>query len=389
MGRHRIADMDKDAAKATLEGLFDRIDALVTQDGVASKEELAKVFGEHAAEFLQFCDKDSDEKLSKDEFTSGILNDCGEMSQEDFNANWAERMEACVKEAEGKAAPAAPAKFEGVPYLDAETRQMMYSQLAPLMHVPGVPEGEEPSYEAIANFMSPMMFNPDNKPLEDEQMAKGFNPRCDWEQFKQFRPYAQKDYESKAPKVGDIAPDGPVLSLAEDGESSTLLTEAKKLAAEAGTDKVVLGFDGMTCMFWRSYCAEQLYKAAGDTPILHIYSMEAEPEDKFDAGGSQSEGHNTEVPPMLHITPAINEHKDVAERRLVASKAKSILETFNDKPVTMVIDDMDNALENAYETRPWRYYVIEAESGKVLSTSSLAPFNIDEKTASMKAALAQ
>merc|ERR1719281_1304314 len=101
--------MDKDAAKATLEGLFDRIDALIKKDGEASKAELEAVFGEHAGEFLKFCDKDADEKLTKDEFTSGILNDCGDMSQEDFDSNWAERMEGVVKAAEEKkAAEAAP-----------------------------------------------------------------------------------------------------------------------------------------------------------------------------------------------------------------------------------------------------------------------------------------
>merc|ERR1719281_329517 len=95
--------MDKDAAKATLEGLFDRIDALIKKDG------------EHSGEFLKFCDKDADEKLTKDEFTSGILNDCGDMSQEDFDFNWAERMEGVVKAAEEKKAAEAPAAEEAAP----------------------------------------------------------------------------------------------------------------------------------------------------------------------------------------------------------------------------------------------------------------------------------
>ena len=63
--------MDKGAARATLEALFDRIDALIKHDGEASKAELEAVFGDHAGEFLKFCDKDADEKLTKDEFTSG------------------------------------------------------------------------------------------------------------------------------------------------------------------------------------------------------------------------------------------------------------------------------------------------------------------------------
>merc|ERR1712072_470166 len=95
-------NMNVDAAKATLGGLFDRIDALIKKDGEASKEELKAVFGDHAGEFLKFCDKDENESLSKDEFTSGILGDCEGMSQEDFDANWANRMEGVVAEAEAK-----------------------------------------------------------------------------------------------------------------------------------------------------------------------------------------------------------------------------------------------------------------------------------------------
>jgi len=102
--------MDAAAAKTTLEGLFDRIDALINQDGQASYEELQAVFGEHADEFLKFCDKDDDKKLTKDEFTGGILKDCDGMSQEDFNANWAERMEGVVKAAEDNKAAEAPAR---------------------------------------------------------------------------------------------------------------------------------------------------------------------------------------------------------------------------------------------------------------------------------------
>merc|ERR1719352_1817411 len=110
--------MDAAAAKTTLEGLFDRIDALINKDGEASKDELTKVFGEHAEEFLKFCDKDADSKLTKEEFTGGILKDCDGMSQEDFNTNWAERMEGVVaeaekaKEAEAAAPAAAPAAEE-------------------------------------------------------------------------------------------------------------------------------------------------------------------------------------------------------------------------------------------------------------------------------------
>jgi hypothetical protein len=178
---------------------------------------------------------------------------------------------------------------------------------------------------------------------------------------------------SKAPQIGDVAPDGPMHNLTAGGPSSTLLTEARKLAAIAGSDKVVLGFDGMTCPFWRSYAAFDLYQACGNVPILHIYSLEAEPEDTFNAGGSQSAGQ------PLDIKPPINFHQNMHERRVAAAKAKLVLELFNTAKVEIWIDGMDDRLESLYEARPWRYYVIEAESGKVLENQSLAPFNIDEK----------
>jgi len=88
--------------------LFDRIDAIVTKDGTASKEELTAVFGEHAEEFLKFCDADSDKKLTKEEFVNGIVADAKEMSDDDFNTNWVERMNGVVAAAEaGKPASGA------------------------------------------------------------------------------------------------------------------------------------------------------------------------------------------------------------------------------------------------------------------------------------------
>merc|ERR1712159_525142 len=100
MGTPRNNTMDAAAAKTTLGDLFDRIDQLIKKDGQASKAELEAAFGEHAAEFLKFCDKDADENLSKDEFCDGILKDCDGMSQEDFDENWANRMEGVVAAAE-------------------------------------------------------------------------------------------------------------------------------------------------------------------------------------------------------------------------------------------------------------------------------------------------
>ena len=262
----------------------------------------------------------------------------------------------------------------GIPYLNAEARDMMRSQMAPMMHVPGVADGEQPTYEDVSAYMVPAMFNP-----EDKDMGPMKNPRVNWNKFQINRPYCIPGYTTKAPRVGDIAPDGPLHSLKHSGPSSTLLVEVRKLAAAAGSDKVVLGFDAMTCPFWRAYCAFDLMQACGSVPILHIYSQEAEPEDTFNAGGSQSAGK------PLDIAPPIKFHHTLADRRAAALKAKSVLQKFSSR-VEMWIDGMDDELEGLYESRPWRYYVLEAASGKVLENSSLAPFNVEAKCAAIRAA---
>ena len=55
----------------------------------------------------------------------------------------------------------------------------------------------------------------------------------------------------KHPNEGDVVPDGKILSI-EGGEASTLLTEAKKIAAAAGSAKGAICFDAITCPFFRA-----------------------------------------------------------------------------------------------------------------------------------------
>ena len=51
---------------------------------------------------------------------------------------------------------------------------------------------------------------------------------------------------SKAPKPGSVVPDSKIHSLEEGGADSTLLTEARKVAKAAKSDKVMLCFDAVT-----------------------------------------------------------------------------------------------------------------------------------------------
>ena len=65
------------------------------------------VFGEHAEEFLKFCDAgEKDGVLTCEEFCAGIIEDTKEMSDDEFKANWLDRMSKCIEDAK----PAAPEK---------------------------------------------------------------------------------------------------------------------------------------------------------------------------------------------------------------------------------------------------------------------------------------
>eukprot|EP00656_Telonema_subtile_P005722 TRINITY_DN12614_c0_g1_i1.p1 TRINITY_DN12614_c0_g1~~TRINITY_DN12614_c0_g1_i1.p1 ORF type:complete len:384 (+),score=106.90 TRINITY_DN12614_c0_g1_i1:28-1152(+) len=87
-------NMDREAE---LKNRFALID--VDSNGSLEKSELAAVFGEHADEFLKFCDGNSDGALTSAEFVTGILDDTKDMSDEDFQTHWLDRMSTCIGEA--------------------------------------------------------------------------------------------------------------------------------------------------------------------------------------------------------------------------------------------------------------------------------------------------
>lgn len=213
-----------------------------------------------------------------------------------------------------------------------------------------------------------------------EKSEAPHNKGITWEKYKEFRTYTTPGYVEKSPNVGDKAPDGKILSISGDGTSSTLLTEAKKMAAAAGSSKVILSFEGVTCPFYRSYCAEDMYKASNGVPALHVYIREAEPCDVFDAGGM----HCTSP---LALNRRVYEHKSEADRALVANETKAFLEEFMGKgKCNMWMDQMSDELEAKYEARPWRQYVMDVDSGKIVAKLGLAPFNMAGKLAKLKEA---
>ena len=52
--------------------------------------------------------------------------------------------------------------------------------------------------------------------------------------------------------------------------------------------------------------------------------------------------------------------------------------------VTMIVDTMSDALETAYEARPFRLYVLNAEDGKIVYAPPICPFNMPTKCKLLK-----
>jgi len=270
----------------------------------------------------------------------------------------------------------------------------------------------DPTYKEVSDFMvpssvnapfkdAPGTFDPHMTPRLDEmgfgmmgmrmmkmsrvEMKKQPDPHnkgISFEKFKEHRGYAMPGYEPKHPKTGDVAPDGEIKSIEGTHASSMLLTEAKKLADKHGSKKVMICFDAITCPFFRAYAAEDLYKVSNGVPMLHVYLREAEPCDVFDAGGMHC------VTP-LKMKRYIPWHKNEDERAEAAKDTKIFLESFMGKgKVEMWMDTMDDKLEALYEARPWRWYVIDVETNKVVGATGLAPFNMAGKIRNIKAACA-
>ena len=78
-------------------------------------------------------------------------------------------------------------------------------------------------------------------------------------------------------------------------------------------------------------------------------------------------------------------HKTPADRAEAAQDTKKFLERF-EPDVRMWMDGRDDKLEALYESRPWRWYVLEGSSGKIVDGIGLAPFNMKGKIAKVKAA---
>jgi len=74
--------------------------------------------------------------------------------------------------------------------------------------------------------------------------------------------------------------------------------------------------------------------------------------------------------------------KSIEERRASAVLLHAHMVTkMKNKPddVKIVLDNMDDTLEKAYEARPYRAYVIDVETEKITYACGPAPFNMAAK----------
>mmetsp|Transcript_55876 Transcript_55876/g.111993 ORF Transcript_55876/g.111993 Transcript_55876/m.111993 type:complete len:346 (-) Transcript_55876:132-1169(-) len=195
------------------------------------------------------------------------------------------------------------------------------------------------------------------------------------ESFKLNRPYSVKGFVNKAPKAGEPAPDGTVVPV-DSEEKSTLHAELKKFGAKF----VGLSFDSVTCPVWRGYGGYDLTKAAAGIPVLHVVSLEAHAADVFPT--PVNEGG------PFGLARQVNGHTSLAERRTAAGEAQAVISKWLKGAHTYVLDDMDNALEAAYESRPFRFYIIDTEDGTVAHACGMSPFNIPAKVRDIKAFVA-
>jgi len=233
----------------------------------------------------------------------------------------------------------------------------------------------------------PMMPPIDMMVMHRQVMEAGpapHNKGITWEKYNEHRGYTTPSYtgKEKSPNVGDKFVDGTIYSI--DGSESTasLLAEAKKLADAAGSKKVIISFLGITCPFARAYCFQDLWSVSNGVPTLNVYIREAEPCDIFDAGGM----HCTSP---LACRRRVYSHKNLKERALVANETKKYFEGWMGKgKCAMWMDGMDDKLEAMYEARPWRQYVVEVATGKIIAKLGLAPFNMNGKMKVIKEACA-
>jgi len=194
-----------------------------------------------------------------------------------------------------------------------------------------------------------------------------------WASFQAARPYSLEGYVPLAPKPGQPAPDGPVLNFKEADGKTTLLAKARSLAG--ANNKVAIIFGCSTCPAFRVFGGHDLHHAFAKKglPVLFVYTREAHGHDDFES--------DMNVGSPFALKHQIDMHRTIEERRAAAVLCHAHLVTqLGTVDINIVIDDMEDNLERAYEARPYRGYVIDTDTGTVVYASGPAPFNMHAKS---------
>eukprot|EP00746_Dinoflagellata_sp_MGD_P162353 gnl/MRDRNA2_/MRDRNA2_89883_c0_seq1.p1 gnl/MRDRNA2_/MRDRNA2_89883_c0~~gnl/MRDRNA2_/MRDRNA2_89883_c0_seq1.p1 ORF type:complete len:270 (+),score=65.91 gnl/MRDRNA2_/MRDRNA2_89883_c0_seq1:73-882(+) len=179
------------------------------------------------------------------------------------------------------------------------------------------------------------------------QTTKGPPP----ELFRKVRPFHMPEYKTKI-AIGQDAPDGKVFEL--DGTETTLLAKVSSMGH--GPEKLmVLNFGSITCPVHRgkqpevsSVCKEL------SVDLLQVYIMEAHPKDEWAFPGTEYT-QTQSLEDRIKMAKTFKEDKDIKEN--------------------MVVDDIANPCNNAYEAVATKAYVIEG--GKIVWRTGMSPFQYD------------
>lgn len=206
----------------------------------------------------------------------------------------------------------------------------------------------------------------EHKKFNDSEESKK-----DYENFALHRPWSVQGFESKCPSVGESV-DGKVFTLA-DAEERTLFSEVKSLGEEKESSAVAVMFGSITCPVWRSYGGQDLYKACRKKglPVLTVYTLEAHASDEFPAPPNATG--------VMSLKRQVVRHQTIEERQTAALEAHAIVSRQVGEDIPMVLDNMDDSLENAYETRSFRIMVLDTATGAVKYLSGKGPYNIPAK----------
>lgn len=171
--------------------------------------------------------------------------------------------------------------------------------------------------------------------------------------FRKVRPFHMPEYKSKI-ELGQDAPDGKVVEL--DGTESTLLEKISSMGHGPGK-LLVLNFGSYTCPVHRgkqpevsSVCKEL------SVDLLQVYILEAHPMDEWGAPVDGTEYNQTQnLEERIKMAKTFKEAKDIKDQ--------------------IVVDDMANPCNDAYEAVATKAYVIEG--GKIVWRTGMSPFQYD------------